>query len=51
MSVINRHVKFCKDQFNIKQDILDQKIKVEKLVLNSLFLYSMFDLGICFMVR
>ena len=30
MSAINRHVKFCKDQFDIKQDILDQKIKIEK---------------------
>ena len=29
-SVMSRHVQFYKDQFHIKQDILDQKIKVEK---------------------
>ena len=33
MIVLNRHVKFTDDQYHIKGDILDQKIKVEKKVL------------------
>ena len=34
MNVMNMHVNFGKNQCNIKQEILDQKIKVEKQVLN-----------------
>ena len=37
MIVSNKHVRFCKDQCHIKQDILDQKknyCKIEEYVLS-----------------
>ena len=51
MNVSNMLVKFEKDQLHIELAILDQKIKVEKKVLNSLLLWLKSGGHVCFVTE